>query len=100
MQVGRLDVSLFANISPNVGFLVVLLKLITLLLTAIPPNWRNIQHSLSKLYECAALDWNVKIRNIMQEEIDELLQLLLSKISFETCFRQKLPILVSYKTIL
>ncbi len=58
--------------SPDVGLLVILLKLISLFLAAISSYWRDIQHALSEFYEGAALDGDVQICQVVQEEVDEL----------------------------
>ena len=50
---------LLPTCSPDVCFLVVLLKLISFFLAAISAYWRDIQHPLSELYEGASFDWDV-----------------------------------------
>ena len=79
---------------------IVLLILIPLAHTCIPPNRRNVDHPIPKLHEGAPLDGNIQIRNIMQDELDQLLVLVLPQPLNEAMARQRLSKLVRSQSVL
>lgn len=85
---------------PDFGLLVEFLKLIPFLLIAVPSNRRNIQHPIAEFNECTAFYWNVQVRNVMQAEIDDPFQLLLTKLRSEIGLSNHLPLLVRNQSVL
>lgn len=89
----------------NEGLTDLVLLIIHLILISLPhgcitSNRRNIDHAISILDECASLHWNVKVRNVMQDELDELLvSLLTNKLDKGVCC-QRLTELVGCETVL
>lgn len=58
--------------------LVVFLILIPLLDARVPAHGRHIDHAVPKLDKRAPLDGHVEIRNVMQQDLDQLLVFLLA----------------------
>ncbi len=58
------------------------------------------QHAIAKFNECSALDWNVQVCNVVQHEIDEGFQLVLSKECLQALLCNQFAALVSNEAIL
>lgn len=52
-------------------------------LGAVPPDGRDIDHSCPVLDECASLDGDLQVGDVMQAEVQEGLQLLFAEIVFD-----------------
>jgi hypothetical protein len=76
------------------------LKVISFLLAAVSADWGNIQHAIPKLHESAAFYGDVQVCYIMQDEIDELLQLLITEEFLQGLDSNNLSILVGNQPIL
>lgn len=59
-------------------FQVILLILVSLLCAGITTDRRDVDHAIAELDEGSSLDWNVQIRNVVQDEANELLIVVLS----------------------
>mmetsp|Transcript_19058 Transcript_19058/g.32643 ORF Transcript_19058/g.32643 Transcript_19058/m.32643 type:complete len:201 (-) Transcript_19058:338-940(-) len=79
---------------------VILLKLITLLLTAVAPNRRHIQHAIPELHKGATLDRNVQVSHVMENIIDEGFELVISQMHLEALHSQQLSSLVCHEPVL
>lgn len=60
---------------PDAAGQVIFFKLITLFLTAVASNGAHVEHAVAELDERATLDGDVKVSNVVQDKIDELLEL-------------------------
>ena len=60
-------------------FEVVFLVLVPLFYARVTPNGAHIDHAVPELDECATLLWDFEIRNVVQDELDELLVLFLAQ---------------------
>lgn len=79
---------------------IVLLVLIPLLRTRITPNGANIDHPIPELDKRAPLNRNIQIRNIMQDELDQLLIPILANPIDEALARQQRAQLVRRQPVL
>jgi hypothetical protein len=73
--------------APDVGLLVVLLKLVALLLAAVAADGRHVHHARAELDERAALDGDVQVRDVVQDEVDEALEVVLAKVLLQALHR-------------
>lgn len=63
---------------PDVVLLVVFLIVIPLLRARVPADGADVDHAVAELNECAALDGDVQVGNVVQAESDQLLVLVLA----------------------
>ena len=68
----------------HAGSLVELLELIALLLRAVAPDWAHVNHAVAELDEGAALDRDVEISDVVQDEVDESLETILPQVLVDT----------------
>jgi hypothetical protein len=68
--------------------LIIFLVLIPLLHTRVPAHRTHINHAIPKLHKRAPLHWYFEIRNIMQQELDQLLVFLFADPFYEAVGRQ------------
>ena len=86
--------------APDVGGGVIRLKVRPLLLAAVAPDGRDVEHAAAELYERAALDGDVQVGHVAQHEVDELFQGGLAEVIFEALHRQELCALVRHEAVL
>jgi hypothetical protein len=85
---------------PHLVHLVVRLKLLPLVIAGIPTNWRHVDHAVAELQERAALDGDVEVGDVVQDEVDQLLVLLLADPLDEAGRGQRLTRLERRKAVL
>ncbi len=69
--------------TPHARALVIALKLVALLLAAVAPDGRHVEHAVAELEERAALDRDVQVRNVVQHKVDQLLQPRLAQVRLQ-----------------
>ncbi len=69
----------FRSLHQPITYVVILLELISLTLRTVPTDWTDINHSRPIFYKGSPLNGNIQLRQILQAEVDELLQLILSQ---------------------
>ncbi len=77
-KVREFSLEFLNKILPDAMNVVILLESISLLLATVPTYRRHVQHSISKFNERSSLHWYVNVCYLLQREVDELLQLILS----------------------
>ena len=77
-----------------------LLEVVTLLAAAVAPDGRDVEHAVTKLDECATLDGDVEVGNVVQDEVDQRLDLRVAQVLEEGRLFHELPLLVSGQPVL
>lgn len=77
-QIGELLLDSLHELLANLVLQVELLVVIALLHSGITANGADVDHAIAKLDESAALDWDVQVGDVVQDEAHELLVLVLS----------------------
>jgi hypothetical protein len=62
----------------DLGILVILLKVVSLLCAGVTADGTDVDHAIAELDEGTALDRNVEISDVVENEVDKFLVLLLS----------------------
>ena len=88
------------QIFSNVMFVIILFKSISLVLGAVPSDWRDIHHAVSVLHECSSLHWDVEIGNVSKSEVDESLEVVLAKVVLEAHLAELNSVLHGQQTVL
>lgn len=85
---------------PHASALVKGLEVVPLLGGGVPPDGRDVDHAVAELDKGAALDGDVEVRHVVQDEVDELLVLVLADPLDEAVGRQRLAQLVRRQAVL
>ena len=81
-------------------FAVAPLELIALLLAAVAPDGADVEHAVAELHEGAALDWDVEVGDVDEDEVDELLELGLAQVLAEAGGLEQRPLLECHQAVL
>lgn len=87
------------KLSPNLGVLIIGLKVVTFLVAGVTTNWADINHSVSELDKGATLDRYIKIGNVVEAEVDKLLVLVLTNPADEAVGWERLAELVRRQAV-
>lgn len=59
-------------------YVIVFLKVVSLFLRAVPPNWTHVNHPCAILQKCSSFDGNIDIGQVLQAKVQEHPELILS----------------------
>ena len=79
-----------AKARPDASLQVKALKLVALFLAAVAADGRDIEHAVPELDEGAALDGDVQVSDVVQDEVDQLLELVLPQVLLQALDGQHL----------
>ena len=82
-QIRELLLQHFNHLLPDMVLLVVPLVLVPLVHGRVPANRAHVYHAVPELDKRAALDWNIQVRNVPEQEVYQLLVLVLAEPSDE-----------------
>lgn len=71
---------IFANRMLQVVYFI----LISLFLWTVSANWWNVYKTSAVLNKSASFDWNVKVSDVVEAEIDKFFEFFLSQVVFDT----------------
>ncbi len=73
---------------------------VSLRLGAVAADRRHVNHAISELNKSASLDGQVEVRDVVQAEVDQRLDVLLAQVAAEAVLSDQLAVLVGHQPIL
>ena len=100
VEVGKLRLKCSDHGLADEGSLIVILKLISLSLGAVSADRANIDHTITELNESSSLDGDIKVGDVVKDEVNQSLKGGLTDMATETLSSEVFTSLVGIETVL